>query len=95
MELVQPSIRNTQQLSEILENRQSQTLAIAQNTVKDIVNTEMALFNFEIMMGLNINKKERTSLTKKSRDLRLETHKELMKLSNNNFQKMTELLNDF
>jgi hypothetical protein len=94
MELTK-SISNTQQLRQILENKQNQTLAVAQKTVKDIVNTEMSLFNFEIMMGLSIDKPDSKRLTKLSRNLRDETHKELMKLSNNNFEKMNEILNNF
>ena len=94
MELSQQSIGNTQQFGKILENKQNQTLAFAQKTVKDIVDTEMSLFNFELMMGLNINKTENKRLTRISKKLRRDTYKELKKESNNNFEKMNEILNE-
>lgn len=95
MELTQHSISNIGQFNSLLQNKQNETLALAQKNVKDIVETEMSLLNFEIMLGVNMNTKERNNLTRKSKSLRTSTHKNLLKLSNNNFEKMNQMLNNF
>jgi len=80
------------ELLKFWQNRQAQILNIAQNNTQEIVQKEMALADFEILLSINTSEKEQKELTQKSRKLRIDTWQELSNRFNGNFQKMNGFL---
>ena len=81
------------ELLKFWQDRQTQILNIAQNNTQEIVQREMALLDFEVLLSVNTSKKEQKELTQDSRNLRGETWQGLSNQFNGNFQKMNEFLN--
>lgn len=81
------------ELLKFWQDRQIQILNIAQNNTQEIVQKEMALADFEVLLSVNTSGKEQKELTQKSRKLRGETWQELSNQFNGNFQKINEFLN--
>jgi len=81
------------ELLKFWQDRQTQILNIAQNNTQEIVQREMALADFEILLSVNTPEKEQKELTLKSRKLRTETWQGLSCEFNGNFQKTNDFLN--
>jgi len=65
------------QLNSFLENKQREILSLAHKTTDEIVKTELALADFELLFAVNMNRKEVDKLTIQSRKLREENWREL------------------
>ena len=81
------------ELLKFWQDRQAQILNIAQNNTQEIVQKEMALVDFEILLSVNTSEKEQKELTQKSRKLRADNWQELSNKFNGNSQKMSDFLN--
>lgn len=68
-------------LNNFLASRQQEILSIAHEiahkTTEEVVKTELALADFELLLSVNMQKKEQERLTKQSRKLREEVWEEL------------------
>ncbi len=80
------------ELLKFWQERQTQILSIAQNNTQEIVQKEMALADFEVLLSVNTSEKEQKDLTQKSRKLRADAWQGLSDKFNGNFQKMNEFL---
>lgn len=65
------------QLNSFLENKQREIISLAHKMTDEVVKTELALADFELLLSVNMPKEEQDSLTKQSRKLREENWKEL------------------
>lgn len=65
------------QLNSFLENKQREIISLAHKMTDEVVKTELALADFELLLSVNMPKEEQDSLTKQSRELREENWKEL------------------
>lgn len=81
------------ELMKFLQEKQAKILAIAQKNTEEIVQREMALTDFELLLSVNMPENEQTEITHKSRKLRSGAWQELSNKFNGNFQKMNEFLN--
>lgn len=82
-------------LNQFFTSRESEILEIAQNNTKEIVKTELALMDFELLLSTDLIGKEINSLNNKSRSLREECWTELNKKFNNDHNKIMQFLNEF
>ena len=80
------------QLNTFLENRQKEILAIAHKATDEVVKTELSLTDFELLLAVNMSKKESGELTKKSRKIREEGWQELSKKFNGDINQIQEFL---
>ena len=80
------------QLNNFLESKQREILSIAHKATEEIVKTELALTDFELLLSANMSEKEQESLTKQSRKLREETWEELSKEFNGDTSKIQRAL---
>jgi len=93
-------VQKNNDLRSFIEERQKKTLAIAQNfnrelvekMTKEIVDTENALMDFEIMLAVNMPDKEKAESVAHSRKLREESWKELEEKFNGDYGKIMEFL---
>jgi hypothetical protein len=74
------------------QDKQTQILNIAQKNTEEIVQRELALADFELLLSVNMPKNEQKESAQRSRELRNETWQELSKRFNGNLQKMNEFL---
>lgn len=65
------------QLNSFLENKQKEIISLAHRTTDEVVKTELALADFELLLAVNMNEKERDKLTALSKKLREDNWKEL------------------
>ncbi len=65
------------QLNNFLESKQKEIISLAHKMTDEVVKTELALADFELLLSVNTNKKEMTKLTDMSRKVRDKTWKEL------------------
>lgn len=65
------------QLNNFLESKQREIISLAHKMTDEVVKTELALADFELLLSVNIPKEEQDSLTKQSKKLREENWKEL------------------
>jgi len=65
------------QLNNFLENKQREIISLAHKMTDEVVKTELALTDFELLLSVNMSEKERDNLTKQSRKLRQENWGEL------------------
>ncbi|MBS3074684.1 hypothetical protein J4447_04530 [Candidatus Pacearchaeota archaeon] len=91
-------IRNPADLGKFIQQRQDQTLELAQKEsqriAREVVEIENALMDFEILLGMNMDEKERERLTKECRKLREESWAELKKEANGDYSKMMQILDE-
>lgn len=82
-----------QELNSFLERRDKEILAIAQKNTEEVVKTELALADFELLLSVNLSKKEIDALTKKSRKLREESWEKLSEKFCGDSDKIQSFLN--
>ena len=73
-------------LSNFLATKEKEILSIAHRNTDEIVKTELALIDFELLLAVSISKKESGNLTKIARKLRCEGWQELSKKFKGNSQ---------
>jgi len=83
------------ELNNFLEKRRNDTLAIAQQITKEVVERENALMDFELLFSVNTPKKEEKLLTQKARELRDESWKELNDKFGGDFEKINRFVDSF
>lgn len=81
------------ELMKFWQEKQAKILAIAQKNTEEIVQREMALTDFELLLSVNMPENEQTKLTNTSKKLRNDAWQELSNKFKGNFQKMNEFLN--
>jgi len=84
-----------QELTNFIEIREQEILAIAQQNTKETVEKEMALLDFELLLSANLSEGEEKELAEKARLLRRESWKELSQKFNGNYDKMNDFLDNF
>ena len=82
-----------QQLNSMIETRKSEILELVKQNAENVAKTEFALMEFELLMAVNLTKKEEEKLTVTSRNLREECWKELSKKFDNNIESMQHHIN--
>lgn len=80
------------QLNSFLESRQREILSMAHKATDEIVKIELALTDFELLLSVNMPKKEQDGLTIQSRKLREETWGELSEKFNGDTSKIQKAL---
>jgi|GEM_PF-2407487 len=92
-------INSCPELKTFLETRQKETLSLAQQitqrVTKDIVEKEMALMDFELLLSVNLSKKEETKITAESRKIREQSWKEVNDKFNGNYGEAVRFIDDF
>jgi len=71
-------------LGKFLEEREKKIVELAQKATTEIVNKEMALMDFELLLSANLSDEESEELTKRTQELREENWKILSEKFNNN-----------
>tara|TARA_Y100000310_G_scaffold314225_2_gene363388 strand:+ start:597 stop:872 length:276 start_codon:yes stop_codon:yes gene_type:complete len=85
----------TQDISSLIKSREQEILAVAQQNTKEIVEKEMALLDFELLLSANTSEEESSKLTKESRALREEAWSELNERFDGDNNKINEFLDGF
>ncbi len=65
------------QLNSFLENKQREIISLAHKMTDEVVKTELALTDFELLLSVNMPNGEQDILAKQSRKLREENWEEL------------------
>jgi hypothetical protein len=81
------------ELNSFLERRDKEILEVAQINTLEIVKTELALTDFELLLSANLSEREVDTLTKKSKRLREESWKELSERFGGNSDRIQGFLN--
>ena len=84
-----------QGLTNFIESKEQEILAIAQQNTKETVEKEMALLDFELLLSANLSEGEGKKLTDKARALRIESWNELSKKFGSDYGKMNKFLDNF
>jgi len=82
-------------LNTFLDNRQKEILALAHKNTEEIVKTEMALLEFELLLEAHSNNEETGKLSNVSRELRIESWHELSTRFNDDYDKINDFIEKF
>lgn len=83
----------TNKLDQFIQNKEKEILAFAIKNTEEIVKTELALSEFELLLSSHLTEEESNNLTKESRKLREKNWQELSQRFNGNTEKMQEFMN--
>ncbi len=83
------------ELSNFIQSREQEILAIAKSNTEDIVKRELSLLDFELLLSANLSESEEKELTDKAKVLRKESWEELLQQFDGDYDKINNFLNDF
>ena len=83
------------ELSNFIQSREQEILAIAKSNTEDIVKRELSLLDFELLLSANLSESEEKELTDKAKVLRKESWEELLQQFDGDYDKMNKFLNKF
>ena len=87
-------IRSQEDFGHFIEQKHRETLALAQSNTQEFVEKENALMDFEILLSINMDEKDRKKLTEQSRKLRTDSWRELKEQSKEDFNKLNCVLDN-
>lgn len=80
-------------LSDFMQLKEKKILAFAQRNTEEVVKTELALLDFELLLAVNSNKDKREDTF--SRSLRVDSWQELSQKFDGDYNKINSFLKDF
>ena len=87
--------QNIAGLGDFINSRKQEIMMLAQKNTEEVVNEELALIDFELLMAANLTEKEAQKLTIDGRELREEGWNELSKKFNGDYKKIHAFLKDY
>ncbi len=82
-------------LKTFIEDKQKEILAFAQKNTEEVVKTEMALMDFELLLAVNTKKDEIEKTSQYARELRNSSWNELSLKFNGDYNQITSFIDKF
>ena len=86
---------DTSSLELFMADKQKEILALAQKNTEEVVKTELALMDFELLLAVNTKNGEADKTAKIARELRNSSWNELHQRFNGDHNKISQFIVDF